>query len=175
MTLQCNDSSCLMLTEAVHLCRKRNLDGVATVTDSVYFVRNPQCNNYKTGTPLTTIAPATTQPPATTASPSSTIAPPIVTVQPVAVNPIQVQPCTDRFALIACSKSSQQVLHASRFVQSCSGLQHPAPYSAFCRVPDCIAFAFMETAGRVSDGSSIFNLMHLLKSLTSCNDSVGHR
>ena len=46
-------------------CRNRNLDGVAVNTDSVYFIRNPQCNNYNAGTPLP--PPATPTPPATLA------------------------------------------------------------------------------------------------------------
>ncbi|KAK9902776.1 hypothetical protein WJX75_005806 [Coccomyxa subellipsoidea] len=51
----------------------RNQDSLPVVTDSVYFVRNPACNNYSPGTPL--------PPPATTGAPAST--------QPPAVNPIQ--------------------------------------------------------------------------------------
>lgn len=47
-------------------CRNRNLDGTAVNTDSVYFIRNPQCNNFKTGTPL---------PPTPTPSPPATLAP----------------------------------------------------------------------------------------------------
>ena len=47
-------------------CRNRNLDGVAVNTDAVYFIRNPQCNNYKAGTPL---------PPTPTPSPPATLAP----------------------------------------------------------------------------------------------------
>ena len=46
--------------------RHRNLDNTPVVTDSVYFVRNPKCNNYKAGTPLPTPAPPATLAPSPT-------------------------------------------------------------------------------------------------------------
>jgi predicted phosphodiesterase len=65
----------------------RNQDSVSVTSDSVYFIRNPKCNNFKTGTPVpppsTTPVPTSSAPPVTLPNPPPVTSPPKQGIQNV--------------------------------------------------------------------------------------------